>query len=71
MYKFILYDHTIFMENVLEKNNKNNLIFNFWNIALFFIIYSFAGYLLETTFGIFTKGVLESRQSFLFFKKYL
>jgi uncharacterized membrane protein len=54
------------MENVLEKNNKNNLIFNFWNISLFFIIYSFAGYLLETTFGIFTKGVLESRQSFLF-----
>ena len=54
------------MENILEKNNKNNLIFNFWNISLFFIIYSFAGYLLETTFGLFTKGVLESRQSFLF-----
>lgn len=66
MYKIIFNVHTINMENVLEKNNKNNLIFNFWNIALFFIIYSFAGYLLETTFGIFTKGVLESRQSFLF-----
>ena len=67
MYNFIFYDHNISMENVLEKNdNKNNLIFNFWNIALFFIVYSFAGYLLETTFGLFTKGVLESRQSFLF-----
>lgn len=66
MYKFIFIVHTNNMENILEKNNKNNLIFNFWNISLFFIVYSFAGYLLETTFGLFTKGVLESRQSFLF-----
>lgn len=52
------------MENILEKN-KQNSIFNFWNIALFFLIYSFCGYLLETSFGLFTKGVWESRQSFL------
>ncbi len=37
-----------------------------WRILAYFIIYSVAGYLIETLFGIFTKGVWESRQSFLY-----
>ena len=32
----------------------------------YFIIYSFIGCLLETIFGLLSKGVIESRQSFLF-----
>lgn len=37
-----------------------------WKILAYFIIYSFLGYIVETLFGIFTKGVWESRQSFLY-----
>lgn len=37
-----------------------------WRIFAYFILYSVAGYLIETLFGIFTKGVWESRQSFLY-----
>lgn len=48
------------MENIRE-NNKN-----VWNYISYFILYSFIGCILETSFGIITKGVLESRQSFLF-----
>ena len=33
---------------------------------LYFIIYSFAGFIIETLFGLFTKGVIESRKSFLY-----
>ena len=32
----------------------------------YFIIYSFIGCILETLFGLISKGVIESRQSFLF-----
>lgn len=38
----------------------------FWRYISYFIIYSFVGCLLETGFGLVTKGVVESRQSFLF-----
>lgn len=37
-----------------------------WRILAYFIIYSFVGYIIETIFGIITKGVWESRQSFLY-----
>lgn len=37
-----------------------------WRILAYFIIYSFFGYIIETIFGIVTKGVWESRQSFLY-----
>lgn len=37
-----------------------------WRIFAYFIIYSVIGYIIETLFGIFTKGVWESRQSFLY-----
>ena len=37
-----------------------------WRILAYFIIYSIAGYIIETLYGIITKGVWESRQSFLY-----
>ena len=37
-----------------------------WRILVYFIIYSFAGFIIETLFGLFTKGVIESRKSFLY-----
>jgi len=38
----------------------------YWKYISYFIFYSFIGCLLETGFGLITKGVVESRQSFLF-----
>lgn len=37
-----------------------------WKLMAYFVIYSFLGFCLETVYGILTKGVLESRQSFLY-----
>ena len=37
-----------------------------WRILTYFIIYSIAGYIIETLFGLFTKGMLESRKGFLY-----
>lgn len=64
------------MEQVEEKINedknvvkdKNFKIFGFTitQILAYFIIYSIAGYIIETIFGLVTKGVLESRKSFLY-----
>lgn len=42
---------------------KKNII---WKILIYFIIYSIIGFFLETVYAIFTKGTLESRQSFLY-----
>lgn len=42
---------------------KKNII---WKFLIYFIIYSIVGFFLETIYGIFTKGILESRQSFLY-----
>lgn len=42
---------------------KKNLI---WKILIYFIIYSIIGFLMETIYGAFTKGLLESRKSFLY-----
>lgn len=39
---------------------------SFWKILVYFIIYSFAGYVVEVIFSIISKGTLESRQSFLY-----
>ncbi|MFR1972819.1 MAG: putative ABC transporter permease [Clostridia bacterium] len=38
----------------------------FKRILAYFIIYSFLGFIIETIFGILTKGVIESRQSCLY-----
>lgn len=35
-------------------------------IVAYFIIYSVVGFIIETIFGVLTKGVLESRKSFLY-----
>lgn len=37
-----------------------------WKILINFIIYSIIGFFIETIYAIFTKGMLESRQSFLY-----
>lgn len=53
------------MEEEIKKSF-NILGFSIWKLATYFIIYSFLGYIIETIFGAFTKGVVESRQSFLY-----
>ncbi len=55
------------MENIIElKEHKKIIKFNIWQTCCYFIFYSFIGCLLETGFGLWSKGVIESRQSFLF-----
>ncbi len=54
-----------------EKNNKTKKGFTIFGISIYriliyFIIYSILGYIVETVYGILTKGVWESRQSFLY-----
>lgn len=59
-------------EETLEKAEKNNkksfsiMGISIWRLFAYFIIYSIGGYIIETIFGIVTKGVWESRQSFLY-----
>lgn len=40
--------------------------YNFWQILQYFIIYSIIGCIIETLYGLLTKGVIESRQSMLY-----
>lgn len=62
------------VKNNLEKNNKENkvkknktiFVFSIWRLIAYFIIYSVLGFVIETAFGAVTKGVLESRKSFLY-----
>ena len=35
-------------------------------MLVYFVIYSFLGFIIETIYGMITKGVIESRQSFLY-----
>ena len=58
MNKKIKNTYNIFMEKIREKN--------YWEYISYFVIYSFIGCILETIFGLLSKGVVESRQSFLF-----
>lgn len=37
-----------------------------WRIMLYLAVYSFLGFCFETVYGLLTKGVIESRQSFLY-----
>ena len=49
-----------------EKNKKKTWTINqvsIWRILAYFAIYSFLGFVIETTYGLLTKGQLESRQS--------
>lgn len=52
------------MEN--EKREIRIKGYSLYTIAVYFTIYSIAGFIIETLFGILTKGVIESRQSFLY-----
>ena len=56
-------------EKEIEHKEKKKITINgvsIWRILAYFIIYSLAGYIIETLYGIITKGVWESRQSFLY-----
>lgn len=56
-------------ESKEEKRTKKNFSImgiSIWRIFAYFIVYSFLGYIIESLFGIVTKGVWESRQSFLY-----
>lgn len=50
----------------IKSRIKEMLNFSVWRITGYFIIYSVLGFIVETIFGIITKGVIESRQSFLY-----
>ena len=56
------------MEEITKKEKKKFTIlgFDLWEILAYFIIYSVAGYIIETSFALIRYGVLESRQSFLY-----
>ena len=53
-------------KNAIKKNKFTIMGLSIWRILAYFIIYSVVGYIIETIFGIITKGVWESRQSFLY-----
>lgn len=61
-------------KNCLEKIEVNEnrkktftiLGYSIWRILAYFIIYSVFGFVVETLYGAMTKGVIESRQSFLY-----
>lgn len=55
---FHIITNTMYMEDI--KNIK------VWKILIYFIIYSIIGFFIETIYAIFTKGMLESRKSFLY-----
>lgn len=40
--------------------------YSIWRLIAYFLIYSVIGLAIETVFGIITKGVVESRQNFLY-----
>ena len=58
------------MEESINKpeDKKKITIFgiSLWRIFAYFIIYSVIGFVVETIYGMITKGVLESRQSFIY-----
>lgn len=50
----------------MEKKQVKIARISIWRILAYFIIYSFVGYLIETTYAFVMYGVIESRQSFLY-----
>lgn len=53
-------------ENVQTKRKFTILGYSIWRLLAYFVIYSIVGYIIETLFGMVTKGVIESRKSFLY-----
>ena len=54
------------MEQKIKKENIKFLKYNIGEILAYFIIYSIAGFFIETIFALVRYGILESRQSFLY-----
>lgn len=53
----------------MEKKEKEHIKIcgiSIWRILAYFVVYSVAGFIIETIFELLTKGVLESRKSFLY-----
>lgn len=53
-------------KNISAKKTKTIFGISIWRILGYFVIYSIFGYIIETLFGAVTKGVIESRKSFLY-----
>ena len=54
------------MEQISKKKNVTILGIGIWDLLSYFIIYSIAGFFVETIFAIVRYGVFESRQSFVY-----
>ena len=68
-YKEAEIDNKLEQTNTKATNQKKKFTImglSVWRILAYFIIYSVVGYIIETISGIITKGVWESRQSFLY-----
>ena len=53
--------------NKISKKVKKGIFgYSFRQIVEYFIVYSILGYVIETLYGLLTKGVIESRQSMLY-----
>ncbi len=61
-----MYSVNSLVETNKPKKRIKILGISIYKILVYFIIYSVVGYVFETLFGIITKGVWESRQSFLY-----
>lgn len=53
-------------KQISKKVKKGIWGYSFWQILEYFIVYSILGYVIETLYGLLTKGVIESRQSMLY-----
>lgn len=53
-------------KQISKKVKKGIFGYSFWQILEYFIVYSILGYVIETLYGLLTKGVIESRQSMLY-----
>lgn len=52
--------------DIKNQEKQDDFRISFFRLLAYFIIYSIVGYIIETIFGVVTKGVLESRKSFLY-----
>lgn len=53
------------MEQISKKKKVTILGIGLWELLSYFILYSIAGFFVETIFAIVRYGVFESRQSFV------
>ena len=54
------------LNKISKKVKKGIFGYSFRQILEYFIVYSILGYVIETLYGLLTKGVIESRQSMLY-----